>query len=233
MIGVFGELFITGGVLVFLFLGWQLYLNDLVVGSEQNNQAIALGQTFGSNVPVNPAAPTTDYGVPAVSPAPAAETTKFANVYIPRFGADYVRTISEGVNAENVLKTGVGHYPGTQMPGEIGNFAVAAHRTTHGAPFHEIMTLQPGDKIYVQTELGWYTYIFRTVEYVKPSAIDVLMPVPQAPGVAATDRVMTMTSCNPLLSAAERIIAFSVFDSWQPTTAGPPAAIAKLAQGGV
>jgi sortase A len=230
---VFGELFITGGVLVFLFLGWQLYLNDLVVGDEQNNQAVALGQKLGSDVPVNPAAATTDYGVPAVGVEPVAETTKFANIYIPRFGADYVRTISQGVSASNVLKTGVGHYPGTQMPGEVGNFAIAAHRTTHGAPFHEIMTLQPGDKIYVQSELGWYTYIFRTIQYVKPTTIGVLEPVPQQPGIAATDRIMTMTSCNPLLSAAERIVAYSVFDSWQPTSAGPPAAIAVLAQGGV
>jgi len=236
VIGIIGEVLITAGVLVFLFLGWQLWLNDLVVGAVQNKAGIALSHSWSAATPIHE--PTTpkdsapkDYGEPVVGKAPG-NAQKFAVMYVPRFGADFARPVSEGVGTADVLdKNGVGHYPGTQMPGEVGNFAVAAHRTTHGAPFGPLATLQLGDKIYIQTADGYYTYDFRGLEYVRPTGVGVLDAVPQAPGVAATDRVMTMTSCNPKLSAAERIIAYAVFESWQPTSAGPPAAIAASVNG--
>jgi len=232
IIGVIGELLITAGVFVFLFLGWQLWLNDLVVGSEQRDEAIAFSRELGSaEPPATPIDPDTDFGEPVVSPV-SAETVAFANIYIPRFGDDYVRTIAEGVDASNVLRTGVGHYPGTQMPGEVGNFAVAAHRTTYGAPFNRIAELSVGDRIYVQTADGWYTYVFRSLEYVLPTGIEVLEPVPHAPGVAASERIITLTSCNPMLSAAERIVAYGVFEDWQPASAGAPEELANLNLGG-
>jgi sortase A len=223
VIGILGELLITAGVLVFLFLGWQLWLNDLIVGADQNEDGVTLAQSWdvpvpepsGDNQPV-------DHGDPVVVTAPA-NAEKFAVMYIPRFGADYSRSISEGVGNRDVLdKDGIGHYPGTQMPGEVGNFAVAAHRTTHGAPFKQVASLQVGDRIYVQTEAGFYTYVFRGLEYVRPTGVGVLDPVPQFPGAAPTDRVLTMTSCNPMFSAAERIITYASFESWQPTSAGAP-----------
>ncbi len=232
-----GELLITAGVLVFLFLGWQLWLNDLVVGAQQNKASVALAKSWaGDDLTHQPSksAKPADYGEPVVAEAPA-EAKDFAVVYIPRFDdpttGPYVRTVAEGVSTGDVLdKAKVGHYPGTAMPGQVGNFAVAAHRTTHGAPFHLIATLQVGDKIYVQTKDGFYTYDFRGLEYVKPTGVGVLDPVPQEDGAAPTDRVMTMTSCNPMYSASERIIAYSVFDSWQPRSAGPPAAIASAVE---
>ncbi|MET3769229.1 sortase A [Marisediminicola sp. UYEF4] len=228
IVGVIGEILITAGVFVFLFLGWQLWLNDIVVGNEQRDDAIAFSRELGSAAPpAAPLDPDSNFGEPVVSPA-SAETVAFANIYIPRFGDDYVRTVAEGVSASNVLRTGVGHYPGTQMPGEVGNFAVAAHRTTYGAPFNRIAELTVGDRIYVQTSDGWYTYVFRSLEYVLPSAIEVLEPVPHAPGMAANDRIITLTSCNPMLSAAERIIAYGVFEEWQPGSAGPPEELANL-----
>ena len=231
IVGVIGELLITAAAFVFLFLGWQLWLNDLVVGSAQRDDAIAFSRELGSaGPPATPLDPETNSGDPVVSPAPA-ETVAFANIYIPRFGDDYARTIAEGVDASNVLRTGVGHYPGTQMPGEVGNFAVAAHRTTYGAPFNRIAELTVGDRIYVQTADGWYTYVFRSLEYVLPTVVEVLEPVPHAPGVAATERIITLTSCHPMLSAAERIIAYGVFEEWQPASAGPPEELANLDMG--
>jgi sortase A len=229
-VGIIGELLITGGVLVFLFLGWQLWLNDLVVGSVQNSAGVALAHHLRGAAPVKGSAPAArsaspNFGAPVVAIAPG-DATQFAVMYVPRFGSDYARPISEGVETTKVLdKNGIGHYPGTQMPGDIGNFAVAAHRTTHGAPFKPLATLQVGDKIYVQTKDGYYTYDFRGLEYVRPTGVGVLDPVPEFPGVPATDRVLTMTSCNPMFSAQERIIAYAVLESWQPTSAGAPLAI--------
>lgn len=239
VVGILGEVLVTSGVFVFLFLGWQLWLNDIIVGASQRDQALELSQQFAQESPTpapDPSDPTdttapVGFGDPVVAAAPA-RADRFATIYVPRFGADYVRTIAQGVDQSPMLADGVGHYPDTQMPGEVGNFAVAGHRTTHGAPFNQISELQVGDAIYVQTADGWYTYRFRSIEYVRPASVDVLLPVPRAPGVQADDRMITLTSCNPLLSAAERIIAYGVLDSWQPTSAGAPAEIASLALGG-
>jgi sortase A len=236
VIGLIGELLITAGVLVFLFLGWQLWLNDIIVGGQQDKASTDLAKSWVATQPSPPIASSAppdapDYGNPVV-PAVQANAKPFAVMYVPRFGSDYVRTIAEGVGAADVLDKGiVGHYPKSQMPGDIGNFAVAAHRTTHGAPFHLIATLRVGDKIYIQTADGYITYDFRGLEYVRPTAISVIDPVPQNPNVKPTDRIMTLTSCNPMFSASERIIGYAVFDSWQPTSAGPPAAIAAAVKG--
>ncbi len=233
VVGVIGELFITAGVLVFLFLGWQLWLNDIIVGAQQDKAGAQLAQHL-SEVPIKAAPPAAvkDYGTPAVSAVPG-NAAQFAVVYIPRFGTEYAKTLAQGVGTHDVLDQGwIGHYPGTAMPGEIGNFAVAAHRTTHGAPFKQIASLQVGDKIYVQTAIGYYTYAFRGLEYVRPTAVDVLDPVPRAPGAAPTDRIMTMTSCNPMFSASERIIAYASLESWQPVSAGAPKAVADTIAAG-
>ncbi|WP_150307345.1 class E sortase [Planctomonas psychrotolerans] len=224
VLGVLGELLITAGLLVLLFLGWQLWFNDLVVGGEQRGAALELQQDWAAgSADGSVVAPgTTDFGPPVVGAAPP-ETESFATLYVPRFGADYVRPIAEGVGTRTVLNTlGIGHYPGTQMPGEVGNFAIAAHRTTYGAPFASIADLRLGDPIVVRTADGWYTYRFRTMDYVPPSGVEVLNAVPALDGAEPTDRIITLTSCNPRFSSAERIIAYGVFDSWRPNAAGPP-----------
>lgn len=166
---------------------------------------------------------------PVVARAPDAGEP-IAVLYVPRFGEDYRRTIAEGVGTSvlNSTKLGIGHYPDTQMPGEVGNFAIAAHRSAYGGGMHLINELRIGDPIYVQTADGYYTYRFRDISYVEPTDIDVIAPVPNAPGAAPTDRIITLTSCNPLYSTDERIIAYGVFDSWQPTSAGAPAGLRSI-----
>jgi sortase A len=226
-LGVIGEIFITAGVLVLLYLVWQLWFNDLVVGNQQQGSAQDLSQNWGKGDSPQPAPSNrADPGDPIVTATPA-KTATFANIIVPRFGETYTRPVGEGISTSNVLRVGVGHYPGTQMPGAIGNVGLAGHRTTWGAPFSNIADLRVGDSVYLETADGWYRYVFRSLEYVKPSGIGVLDPVPQARGVAATDRLLTMTSCNPKFSAAERIVAYSVYDTWYPRADGPPAEIAQ------
>lgn len=229
--GVLGELLVTGGVLVMLFLGWQLWFNNLVLGNAQQVEAVELQQSWDKGEGVAPVPlERPDPGEPVVTVVPA-NAVNFGALIVPRFGADYTRPIAEGVGIEDVLnKRGVGHYPGTQMPGEIGNFALAAHRTGWGSPFLDVNKLQLGDSIYIETEDGWYRYVFRSLEYVSPSGVDVLAPVPQASGETPLDRIITLTSCNPLNSVSERIIAYGVYDTWYPRSEGAPAEIAGLAQ---
>ncbi|SDO96455.1 LPXTG-site transpeptidase (sortase) family protein [Arthrobacter sp. ok909] len=124
---------------------------------------------------------------------------------------------------------GIGHCQGTAMPGAAGNFAVAGHRQTHGAVLENIDALVPGDRIYVQTREGYYVYVFRNSQIVLPSRTDVLLPVPTQPGAVATERHLTMTSCNPRFGSQERFVAYALLQRWQPLPAGPPAEIAPQA----
>ncbi|BDZ48701.1 class E sortase [Frondihabitans sucicola] len=231
VLGVLGEILITVGVVVLLFIVWQQWFNDIVVAGDSRGQAAKLSQQLHDEAPPR-ATPdkSGDYGTPAVTPA-ASDGKRFGVLYVPRFGADYQVPIAGGTSTTQTLNTGdAGHYDSTQMPGAIGNFAIAGHRTTHGAPFANIATLRVGDHFYVQTKEGYYTYTFRNLQYVKPTQVQVLQEVPDAPVVstASKDRLITLTSCNPKYSAAERIIAYGVFSSWQPLSAGPPSEITSI-----
>lgn len=232
--GVLGELLITAGVVVIVFLGWYVWLDDIVAGGQQQQAAEEVQEELQNQwergegnvkVPVDPGEPV------VATPVAAGET--FATLIVPRFGADYTRPIAAGVDLRTVLNNrqiGIGHYPETQMPGGLGNFAIAAHRTTYGAPFAQIADLRIGDRIFVETVDGWYEYAFRGLEYVWPTEVEVLAPVPQAPELAPTDRLLTMTSCNPRFSEAERIIAYAVLDNWYPRADGPPDALTGVVE---
>lgn len=85
-----------------------------------------------------------------------------------------------------------------------------------------IAELRRGDPVIVENEDGWFVYRFRNLSYVLPAATDVLLPVPQRPEAVPTHPVLTMTSCHPMYSAAERIVALSVFDEFVPRRDGTP-----------
>jgi sortase A len=225
VVGVTGELLITGGVLVLLFLGWQLWLQDILVGGAQDAQAQKLGQQWQQSGPTTPP-PSTGPGDPVVRKAPG-NAKVFGLLIVPRWGKHWERKIAQGTGVNDVLDAiGVGHYPGTQMPGEVGNFAIAAHRHAYGGGFEYVHELHVGDNIYVETKDGWYQYSFRDIQYVQPTEVNVLQPVPMRPGVKPTDRILTMTTCNPFFSTAERMIGYALFDAWYPRADGPPHQIA-------
>ncbi|HYI33838.1 MAG TPA: class E sortase [Glaciibacter sp.] len=244
ILSVFGEVLITAGALVFLFLAWQLWWNDRVIAASQSDAAEEISQNWINNHAGVGGATSSDQGVaespdvtadPVTSGEPVVATAPDAGepiavLYVPRFGEDYRRTIAEGVGSSvlNSTTLGIGHYPDTQMPGELGNFAIAAHRSAYGGGMHLINELRVGDPIYVHTADGYYTYRFRDLSYVEPTDIDVIAPVPNAPLAAPTDRIITLTSCNPLYSTDERIIAYGVLDSWQPTSDGPPSGLDSI-----
>jgi sortase A len=231
-VGVIGEVLITAGVFVLLFLGWQLWLQDILVGGQQQHAAEALTQKWQEAAPRAPEKVSTDPGTPIVMTAPS-NATPFATLYVPRWGATWTRTIAQGVGTTDVLnKIGVGHYPGTQMPGAVGNFAIAAHRHAYGGGFEYLHELHVGDHVYIGTADGWYEYTFRDIEYVKPTQVNVLQPVPMQPGAIPTDRILTMTTCNPFFSTRERMIGYALFDTWYPIAGGPPAEIAPAIPAG-
>lgn len=143
-----------------------------------------------------------------------------AIVHLPTI--DEVRPVNEGVEL-SVLNRGVlGHYPDSALPGGVGNFAVAGHRTTYGRPLWDIASLRPGDPIVVETRTDYYVYRLRELRIVQPHQREVVAPVPGRPGEQPRQRWMVMTACHPKFSAAERIVALSRLEHSQPRSAGPP-----------
>ncbi|WP_240642150.1 class E sortase [Microbacterium sulfonylureivorans] len=235
VVGVIGEILITAGVITLLYVVWQLWVGDMIYGAERNATGHELSQEWADAYPStsepDAAAPEGDpvTAEPIILAEPA-DAEQFGVMHIPRFGSDYAVPMAGGITRANTLDPiGIGHYPGTSMPGEAGNFAVAAHRTTWGKPFNRIAELRVGDAIVVETPDGWYTYRFRTLEYVTPDAVEVLLPVPQELDVPPGTAYITMTSCSPMYSMAERIVAYGVFESFTPRTAGPPASLDEAA----
>ncbi|MBA8817094.1 sortase A [Microbacterium halimionae] len=236
VLGVIGELFITVGLIALLYVAWQMWIGDLIYGAEASAEAQSLSeqwqQDYEQSAPASPSpSETAEAPVTTVDPIvlpTAADAETFATMYVPRFGSDYAYEVAGGVTRERTLDTvRIGHYSDTPMPGAVGNVSLAAHRTTYGKPFNQIADLHVGDAIVIEVEEGWYTYRFRTLEYVTPDSSDVLLPVPQQEGVEANGRYLTMTSCSPMYNLTERIIAYSVFESFTPRSAGEPAALTE------
>ena len=223
LIGLMGELLVTGGLVLGLFVVWQLWWTD-VEGARVQDEIIAemdWGATEG------PAIATEHREPPPVMAEPPEAGTPFAQMFVPRFGDDYVKPVAEGTEKATVLDTiGIGHYVDTAMPGDLGNFAVAAHRTTYGKPFNQIAELKEGDPLVVRTEDTWYVYKVTASSIVLPQNIEVIAPVP---GVTAdqpmpdpTKRFITLTSCHPMFSATERYIVHGELDYWSPVGDGQP-----------
>ena len=238
--GFTGEVLLTAGGLMGLFLAWHLVWNDTIQGDRQNQAAMSLAQQWQTpdseettSKPAEPnVVPSNDE--PPITASPA-EGQAFALLYVPRFGDDFVRSIAEGVDLETVLNSrtlGIGRYLESDQLGEIGNFAIAGHRTTWGATFGNIGELRIGDRIYVEVSEGWHSYQFRNHEYVWATEVDVLNSFPKMNVEEPGTRVITLTSCHPRFSEAERIIAYGVYDGWFPRNGGPPSEIAELVKAG-
>lgn len=226
-LGVVGELLMTAGVIALLFVAWQLWIGDWIIGSEKQAQAAELSQEWAALPP-----PSTSEPDPAEPEIPVltqpGHGDVFGVMYVPRFGSDWKFKIAGGVTRPDILDQGeIGHYPDTAMPGEVGNTVYAAHRWTSGAPFDPIDKLVVGDAIVIETKAGWYTYRFRTLEYVQDTQVEVLLPVPQRAGVEADGRYLTLTSCAPKLNMLERIIAYAMFESFTPRADGAPASLTE------
>lgn len=224
---VIGELLFLSGLIVVGYIVWQPWYTGTVVVAEQAKLSTATSAQLKAAAPTGPY----DGVIPVAAKVP--ENQDFGVMYIPAFGATFMNVVSEGTTRAGVLnlsEKGIGHYDKTQMPGEPGNFAVAAHRSgPRTTPFKEIMNLRLGDSIYVQTAEGWYTYSFRSIEYVLPEESDVLLPFPRLQGTPGVDQILTLTTCHPKdFGSDERAIAYAVLDDFQPTSAGPPDGLAQV-----
>jgi len=225
---------VTLGVVIGLFVAWELWWTDL---GANKAQADIVANLNWDNPTVDPSVPPPSPSVsPSSSTEPSAEridapqvmaepshATTFATMYVPRWGSDYVRPISEGTDKKGVLDPlGIGHYNGSAMPGGWGNFALAGHRTTYGKPFSRIDELVVGDAIVIRTKWVWYVYRVTSTEIVAPSNVSVIAPVPDQLGSEPDGRYLTMTTCHPKYSAAQRYVVHAEMAYWMPSISGTP-----------
>jgi sortase A len=209
-----GELMITAGLVLLLFAAYEVWGKAAIVNGHQADLDTQLSQEWG-NPPATPepsAPPNEERKV--TSPAGQA----IARLHIPRLSKHLV--VVEGV-APSDIRYAPGHYRDSAMPGQLGNFAVAGHRSP--AIFWDLDKMQPGDPIVVETKQQYYVYRVTTKSIVKPTAVEVVAPVPGRPGETPTKAMLTLTTCNPKFDNYERLIVHAELVRSQPRGAGPPA----------
>ncbi|GAA4584355.1 hypothetical protein GCM10023194_24070 [Planotetraspora phitsanulokensis] len=193
---IVGELSFTFGLVLLMFCAYLLWGTGSYTTQRQRALQQQLEQEFGQEKESR--------GLGRVHLGGA-----LALLRIPRLGTDYKYAIVEGTDAEQ-LRSGPGHYPGTAMPGQIGNFVISAHRTTYSAPFNRIDELRRGDDIVVDARDARYIYRVSQKEVVDPTRLDVVDPVPGHPAQRPSQALITMTTCNPEYSAQQRLIVHGV-----------------------
>lgn len=232
---VIGDILITVGMLLLLFAFYEAFWTNV-----ESNQLQAQANEELEEEWRNPR----EAGLPELGDA-------FARIYVPAFGTDWNFAILEGATDE-VLTVGPARYSETQMPGEIGNFALAGHRVGKGEPFNDLGQLDACDAVVVETATEWITYRVlpmgageRDVEaagcfndqqvaeissgqyagvlgrhITLPGDVGVLAPVPGEAGATASEGLITMTTCHPQFSAAERMIIHAMMVNTEPKADG-------------
>ncbi|MGZ3141544.1 class E sortase [Lentzea chajnantorensis] len=148
----FGEVLITMGLVVLLFVVYEVYVTDLFSAQKQDEVTAALDSEWNSNtVTPPPADPNRQSQLNLI------EGKAFAKMYIPVFGNDWKFSVVEGTTDKH-LEIGPGHYKDTAQPGQPGNFSIAGHRVGKGAPFNDLDLLESCNAIVVQTQTQWFVY---------------------------------------------------------------------------
>ena len=227
-LGILGKTFITMGLLILAFVAYQLWGTGIEFRASQSAlgndfaEAVAAASTAPSepvvsttagpatSAPVTTTAPTTTPTSPPAIARPRAGTV-VASLEMPTISRRTLYIVS-GVRTSD-LKRGIGHFPDTALPGELGNAALAGHRTTYGAPFENLDRLEPGDPIIVQTTLGErFVYRVESSEIVRPDQVEVLSQVDD--GTAR----LTLTTCHPKRSTAKRLVVYTRLDPSESST---------------
>ncbi|WP_443059086.1 class E sortase [Streptomyces sp. NBC_00388] len=213
-----GEVFISLGVLMLLFVTYQLWWTNVRAHEEANGTAHSLQDNWAKG------------GDKKAGPGAFEPGQGFAIIHIPKL--DVVVPIAEGVSKTKVLDRGmVGHYSEgklkTAMPSaKTGNFALAGHRNTHGEPFRYINKLQDGDKVVVETQDDYYTYeVTSHLAQTSPSNVSVIQPVPVGSGFTGPGRYITLTTCTPEFTSTYRMVVWGKMVDERPRSKGMPAAL--------
>jgi sortase A len=216
ILGAIGRVLVTVGILLLLFAAYQLWGTGIYEAraqsqledqfhEQQRRHARASTTTTTTTAPSSTTTTSTVPPTTTVAPVQLPENgDAVAHISISKVGLDAY--VVEGVDVAD-LRKGPGHYPGTPLPGQEGNAAIAGHRTTYGAPFSDLDQLAVGDEMELETVQGTFRYrVDRAPFVVDPNDREVLQSQPD-PARQGRDRAtLTLTTCNPKYSAAERLI---------------------------
>lgn len=218
-----GLVVLATGLAMVGYVGWQFWGTTYVSHRHQREVIEDLRDSWGEREAVAH----TRFGAAA------------AYVEIPRFGAHYRVPVLEGTS-EEVLSAGFGHFARTAKPGEVGNYALAAHRVTHGEPLRQMPSLRAGDIIRIVTRSTTYTYRLTTggTDLVVPmTATWIVGPHPVNPDPGGVqplqemgERMITLTTCAELFHTDQRMVAFGVLAGSRATSGS--GAGGRLSQGG-
>lgn len=210
-----GEVFITVGVLMLLFVTYQLWWTNIRAHQQADGAAHDLQESWAKG---------------KGKPGSFEPGQGFALLHIPRL--DVVVPVAEGIDKQQVLDRGmVGHYnegaTKTAMPeAKQGNFAVAGHRNTHGEPFRYINRLEPGDPIVVETQDKYFVYKMASIlPQTSPGNTGVIGPVPPGSGFTKPGRYITLTTCTPEFTSKYRMIVWGKMVEERPRDKGKPSAL--------
>ncbi|MFF5449010.1 class E sortase [Streptomyces sp. NPDC012888] len=215
----FSEICLTAGTLIVLFVAYVLLWTGVKADHAMADERDRLRERWAAST-----APRT--GPPAAhppAPGPAhPRGTAFAEMYVPRFGPDWVKPVLEGTGTE-LLKKGLGHYEGTAQPGGTGNFAVAGHRRTYGDPFKDFPELRPGDTVLVKDATRWYVYTVRNKPLrTLPTEVGVVAPVPARSPFTGPGRYLTLTTCDPEWGHSHRLVVWAELTETRPVGRASP-----------
>lgn len=222
-LGVVGELLITAGLFVLLFVVWELYWTNIGANREAEAHRDTMIESFGAQHDA-------DFDGSGPDPSVPEDVTTgdpWGMLYIPRFGPDYTVPVLDGVG-EEIDSAVVGRYESSPRPGEDGNLALAGHRQTYGAVLWDMDQLRDGDRLYLQTANGWWVYETRMVHIVQPTDVEVLAPNPMDSQATEPDgQWLTLTTCHPPYTVLERMITHAELVDFVPLSDGAPAEIAE------
>ncbi|WP_030246719.1 class E sortase [Streptomyces sp. NRRL S-350] len=217
-VGVLGDLLFTVGVLLALLVVYSLWWTDLTADRHAGLAAEQLRRAWSAAAPPISPAPTAPTAAPTLptatagtaAPPPFDPDGAIGFLHVPALGAGYQVLIKLGTDDDTLAEGVTGVYTApyrAAMPWEAaGNFALAAHRDGHGAKFHDLDRLKPGDPLVVETRDRWYVYrVDATLPQTSKDDTGVIAPLPTGSPYSEPGRYITLTTCTPVYTSLYRM----------------------------
>lgn len=185
-----GVLLLLSGIAMLGYVGWQYFGTNVVAKQKQAEIRDVISDDWKNGV----------------------DGDNIGLLRVPRFGEDYEVPIVRGFD-DKALASGVGMYEDAALPGELGNFAIAGHRVTHGEPFRDFLQLRKGDEVFVETRTAIFTYVLRddgdslTLDFTQGWPLQPV-PDPDLRGEPPTESMLTMLTCSELFHTDNRNVVF-------------------------
>ncbi|WP_240649648.1 class E sortase [Streptomyces sp. Z26] len=199
VVGVVGELLITAGLVLALFVVYSLWWTNVVANREADRKSERVRDHWAAGRgPDGPGARDLKDGI--------------GFLHVPSMTDDDV-LVTKGTETKELNHGIAGYYTEpvrSALPwDQSGNFALAAHRDGHGAKFHDIDRIDEGDPVVFETKNTWYVYeVYAILPKTSKYNVDVLDAVPKESGRKDAGRYVTLTTCTPVFTSEHRYVVW-------------------------